>query len=82
MSILLLVMQIRLWLGDDSIRDVLELRQIVEQQRGQNSQIKQRNAVLAAEVDDLKTGLEAIEEHARSELGMIRQDETFIQIIQ
>lgn len=82
MSVLLLVMQIRLWLGDDSIRDVLELRQIVEQQRGQNSQIKQRNAVLAAEVDDLKTGLEAIEEHARSELGMIRQDETFIQIIQ
>lgn len=82
MSILLLLLQFKLWFGDASVRDVLSLKQTVQEQQVKNDQIKQRNAVLAAEVEDLKTGLEAIEERARSELGMIKKDETFIHIVE
>lgn len=74
-------MQYKLWFGDGSVREVIELRQTVEEQHSKNDQIKQRNIVLEAEVEDLKTGLEAIEERARSELGMIKDDETFIHIV-
>ncbi len=82
LSILLLLLQSKLWFGDASVRDVLNLKQTVKEQQAKNEQIKQRNAVLAAEVEDLKTGLEAIEERARSELGMIKKDETFIHIVE
>lgn len=82
MSVLLLLLQIKLWFGDASVRDVLNLKQTVKEQQVKNDQVKQRNAVLAAEVEDLKTGLEAIEERARSELGMIKKDETFIHIVE
>ncbi len=74
-------MQYKLWFGDGSVREVIELRQTVEEQHSNNDQIKQRNIVLEAEVEDLKTGLEAIEERARNELGMIKDDETFIHIV-
>ncbi len=74
-------MQYKLWFGDGSVREVIQLRQTVEEQHSKNDQIKQRNIVLEAEVEDLKTGLEAIEERARSELGMIKDDETFIHIV-
>lgn len=82
MSVLLLLLQFKLWFGDASVRDVLNLKQTVKEQQAKNEQVKQRNAVLAAEVEDLKTGLEAIEERARSELGMIKKDETFIHIVE
>jgi cell division protein FtsB len=82
MSVLLLLLQSKLWFGDVSVRDVLNLQQTVKEQQAKNEQVKQRNAVLAAEVEDLKTGLEAIEERARSELGMIKKDETFIHIVE
>lgn len=82
MSVLLLLMQYKLWFGDASVRDVINLNQTVKEQQAKNEQVKQRNAVLAAEVEDLKTGLEAIEERARSELGMIKKDETFIHIVE
>ncbi|MBT8124387.1 MAG: cell division protein FtsB [Gammaproteobacteria bacterium] len=82
MSVLLLLMQYKLWFGDASVRDVINLKQTVKEQQAKNEQVKQRNAVLAAEVEDLKTGLEAIEERARSELGMIKKDETFIHIVE
>ena len=75
-------MQYKLWFGDASVSDVMELKQSIKEQEAKNEQIKQRNAVLAAEVEDLKTGLEAIEERARSELGMIKKDETFIHIVE
>lgn len=75
-------MQYKLWFGDASVSDVIELKQSIKEQQAKNEQIKQRNAVLAAEVEDLKTGLEAIEERARSELGMIKKDETFIHIVE
>ena len=79
---LLLLLQYKLWFGDASVSDVMELKQTIKEQQANNEQIKQRNAVLAAEVEDLKTGLEAIEERARSELGMIKKDETFIHIVE
>ncbi len=75
-------MQYKLWFGDASVRDVMNLKQSITEQRSKNEQVRQRNAVLAAEVEDLKTGLEAIEERARSELGMIKKDETFIHIVE
>jgi cell division protein FtsB len=75
-------MQFKLWFGDASVREVINLKQTVKEQQAKNEQVKQRNAVLAAEVEDLKTGLEAIEERARSELGMIKKDETFIHIVE
>ena len=81
MGILLLLMQLKLWFGDGSVHEVIELRQTVEMQRSKNDEIKQRNIVLEAEVKDLKTGLDAIEERARSELGMIKKDEIFIHIV-
>ena len=82
MSVLLLLLQSKLWFGDASVRDVINLKQTVKEQQAKNEQVRQRNAVLAAEVEDLKTGLEAIEERARSELGMIKKDETFIHIVE
>jgi len=82
LAILLLLLQFKLWFGDASVRDVISLKQNVQQQQLKNDQVTQRNAVLAAEVEDLKTGLEAIEERARSELGMIKKDETFIHIVE
>ena len=78
----MLLLQYKLWFGDASVSDVMELKRTIQEQQAKNEQIKQRNAVLAAEVEDLKTGLEAIEERARSELGMIKKDETFIHIVE
>ena len=75
-------MQYKLWFGDGSVREVMDLRQNLEQQESKNYRVKQRNAVLEAEVENLKTGLDAVEERARSELGMIKKDETFIHIIE
>ncbi len=82
MSVLLLLLQYKLWFGNASVRDVVNLQESVKEQQAKNEIVKQRNAVLAAEVEDLKTGLEAIEERARSELGMIKKDETFIHIVE
>ena len=79
---MLLLLQSKLWFGDASVRDVLNLKQTVTELQARNDQVRQRNSVLAAEVEDLKTGLEAIEERARSELGMIKEDETFIHIVE
>ncbi len=75
-------MQFKLWFGEASVRDVIELRETVAQQRVKNEEVEQRNIVLEAEVEDLKTGLEAIEARARNELGMIKKDETFIHIVE
>ncbi len=82
LCILFVLLQVKLWFGEASVKDVIELRETVEQQREENNKIAQRNSVLAAEVEDLKTGLEAVEERARSELGMIKKDETFIHIVE
>ena len=79
---LLLLLQYRLWLGDGSIPVVLNLQNEKAAVAEQQAQLDERNAALNAEVNDLKAGLGAIEERARSELGMIGKDETFYQFIQ
>lgn len=79
---LLVLIQYPLWLGKGSWMRVWEVdRQILAQHKA-NAQLKARNAALDAEVRDLKQGLDAIEERARSELGMIREDEVFFHIVE
>jgi cell division protein FtsB len=74
-------LQYRLWFGEGGTRAVEELDARVVQQRRQNEGLEQRNAALAAEVADLKSGEAAIEERARNELGMIRPGETFYRVV-
>lgn len=80
--VVLLLLQYKLWFGDGNMREVWALREAIEEQKKENQTLLERNAALEAEVQDLKQGLEAIEERARSELGMIKKDETFFQIIE
>lgn len=77
--ILLLLLQIRLWMGEGSIKEVLGLKQAIEQQEIAVTGLQERNQRLAAEVKDLKHQLGALEELARTDLGMIKQGETFYQ---
>ena len=86
-SVLLIVLlaglQTSLWVGDGSLAEVTQLSRAVEKQKLSNKRLKERNDTLAAEVMDLKKGLQAVEERARSELGMIKkQHETFYQIVE
>jgi cell division protein FtsB len=77
----LLLLQYRLWLSDDGLREVWRLEAEVLTQTSHNGELANRNAELNAEVLDLKQGLAAAEERARSELGMVGNDETFFQIM-
>lgn len=81
LSILLLILQYKLWVGQGSFAEVSRLEQAIEKQKTANARLRERSAALDAEVQDLKKGVEAIEERARSELGMIKQGETFFQIV-
>lgn len=78
---LLLWLQYKLWQGPGSIAEVLDLQNQVTQQQQRLQELNERNRVQEAEVIDLKDGLDALEEHARQELGMIRQGEVFYQTI-
>ena len=82
LAILLLLLQYPLWLGKGGWLKVWDLNQQVEAQQQVNRQTQARNAALDAEVRDLKQGTEAIEERARSELGMIKRDEVFFQVLE
>ncbi len=77
---LIAALQYPMWLGKGGWLQVRELDRQIVAQRTVNAGLKQRNDALDAEVRDLKSGYEAIEERARSELGMIRQDEVFFQL--
>jgi cell division protein FtsB len=79
--LLLLGLQYRLWVGEGSLAEVASLKRQLAQQRSELQDLHERNATLQAEVDDLKKGLAAIEARARSELGLIRQDETYFQLL-
>ena len=79
---LLAWLQYRLWFGSGGNREVAALQAQVEQQARQNEGLRERNAALAAEVADLKSGEAAIEERARAELGMIRPGETFYRVVE
>lgn len=80
--IVLVLLQYRLWLGDGGMREVHRLRAEIEVQRNQNSELKERNRTLVAEVQDLKKGTVAIEERARTDLGMVGPGETFYQVVE
>jgi cell division protein FtsB len=75
------LLQYRLWFGKNSVPDYLALEEEVTRQLANNNKLKQRNKLLYADTDDLKSGTEAIEERARHELGMIKQGETFFRVI-
>jgi len=80
--LLIAALQYPMWLGRGGWLQVRELDRQLAAQREANAKLKLRNDALDADVRDLKTGFEAIEERARSELGMIRQDEVFFQVQQ
>jgi cell division protein FtsB len=79
---LLVVLQYRLWVGEGSLAEVHGLKQEIAQQRAVLEKLRQRNRALQAEVLDLKKGLDAVEERARSELGMIKEGEIFYQVVE
>jgi cell division protein FtsB len=79
--VLLSLLQYRLWFGKNSIPDYFNRKQEVQAQALQNANLAQRNALLKADINDLKIGLEAIEERARNELGLIKKGETFYRIL-
>lgn len=75
------LLQYRLWFGKNSIPDFMILKKEVALQVTQNANLRQRNSLLKADIHDLKIGLEAAEERARNELGLIKQGETFYRIL-
>ena len=79
--VLVVALQLRLWLGSGGLSEVRRLEAALAAQREENARLEARNLRLAAEVHDLKEGLEAVEERARSDLGMIGKDETFYQLV-
>jgi cell division protein FtsB len=81
LAALIVLIQYPLWMGKGSWFRVWEVDQQIRAQREANRELQARNAALEAEVRDLKVGLDAIEERARAELGMIRQDEIFFQLL-
>ena len=80
--ILLLLIQYGIWVGQSNIGAYMTLKEEVSEQRHENQRNKDRNQILYAEIHDLRTGKEAIEERARNELGMIREGETFYRIVE
>ncbi len=81
LGVVIAVLQYRLWLSDSGVRELSRMQVAVEQQRAQNAALVERNRQLAGEVRDLKTGMAALEERARSELGMIAGNETYYQVV-
>ena len=79
LCVLLILLQIRLWTGEGSLVQVYALKKEVNLQQEKIEQLKVRNQTLMAEVQDLKHRLGALEEHARTDLGMVKQGETFYQ---
>ena len=75
-------LQYRLWFGDGSVSEIVDLEEAIVTQREENMRLYTRNRELEAEVVDLKSGLESVEYRARRDLGMTRADETFYQIVE
>jgi cell division protein FtsB len=82
LALLILLLQYRLWVGEGSFAEVANLKREIATQHHELGRLRERNRALQAEVDDLRHGLEAIEERARSELGMIKEGEVFYQVIE
>jgi cell division protein FtsB len=81
LAVVVVLLQYRVWVSDRGVREVDRLQHAVAAQRLENDQLAERNKQLDAEVHDLKTGLGALEERARSDLGMIGSHETFYQVV-
>jgi cell division protein FtsB len=79
--VLLLVLQGQLWFGRGSVPNVAKLNQELAAQKNSNAQAEQANARMEAEIRDLREGLEMVEEKARSELGMVKPNEIFVQVV-
>ncbi len=79
--VLLIWLQYKIWLQDGGIPEVVQLQQEIEEVKTEVQQLQERNLSLDAEVKDLKKGLDAIEERARSEMGMIKEGEVYYQVI-
>lgn len=79
--VMLVLLQYRLWLGNGSLTELHHLQDQQQETIDSNKVLKERNDALAAEITDLKQGLGAIEERARSELGMIKKGEIFYQLV-
>ena len=79
--IILFGLQYKLWFGDGSLSEVVQLSRELEAQKTRLRELEERNRILEAQVLDLQNGLDAFEEKARNDLGMIKQGETFIQLI-
>lgn len=79
--IILALLQYKLWIGNGSVGEDYRLNQAIAAQDKENAIAKERNLALQADVDDLKHGMDAIEERARSELGMVKKNETFFRVI-
>lgn len=78
---LLSALQYRLWTGEGSIAEIKEILARIEDQQQELGQLRARNKALEAEIRDLQQGLDAVEERARNEIGLIRQGETFYRIV-
>jgi cell division protein FtsB len=81
LAVSVVLLQYRIWVSGDGVREVQRLKAAVASQQAQNDRLAERNRQLAAEVRDLKTGMDALEERARSDLGMIGPNETFYQVV-
>ncbi len=79
--IVFLLLQYRLWFGHNGLQFYNQYRQEVNELKKGNDELNKRNELLSADVNDLKVGLEGIEERARNELGMIRENETFFRLV-
>ncbi|MCH8499601.1 MAG: cell division protein FtsB [Marinobacter sp.] len=82
MAVLILLLQVRLWVGEGSFAQVWSLNQSIAEQRAENASLAARNDRLYAEVLNLRSGRDAIEERARVNLGLIRQGETFFLVVE
>jgi len=79
--VMLVMLNATLWFGDKGVADLHQLNRTVDAAEQESQILKDRNQTLRAEVADLKTGLNVIEQRARTELGMIKKNETFYQIV-
>ena len=80
--LILIFLQYRLWVGDGSISYIAQIKQEMSKQKQENDELAKRNQALEAEVNDLKQGMDVVEEQARGQLGMIKQNEIFYQYIE
>ncbi len=80
--LLLSLLQYRMWVGDGSLAEVWQLKRKIDAQESENAALRERNRQLEADVRDLKQGLDAVEERARWELGMVKKDEVFYLVVE